>query len=172
MWWQKHRRLWQIHCKEDRGTVPPGWRCCQYCVQYRKKCWHHELLLQSSGVFSSKYPTHRSNGSNAASTEFIFLSRWLGKAQDIHVKNASQVHCHQCHEHFRSYFPKATNLLCLVQMEKKNMPGWVPLLFDGLTSPRHSVNLLQGQLRGLEELCVAWKTSQENETGDTFKRNG
>lgn len=45
---------------------------------------------------------------------------------------------------------------------KKSIPRWVPLLFDGLTAPMHSVNLLQGHFMDLEDPYVAWKSFQDD----------
>lgn len=101
---------------------------------------------------------------------FEQVVRKVHKAQGIHEKNALQVHCHHCYVYIKSYFPKAVLPAVVGTAGKKNMPRWVPLPFDGLTAPTHSVNLLQGQFMGPEELCVAWKTFQENKIEETLKK--
>lgn len=168
--WQKRRNPWQIHTAKK--TEVKSYQdyiassiACRTAKSADTKSYFCKAAVSSAANIPNIHPTaalsHPLN---------LFFEQVVGtvhKAQCIHVKNALQVHCHQCHIHFKPYFPKVVALALAGTDRKKNMPRWVPFLFDGLTAPMHSVNLLQGQFMDL----VAWKTFQENKIGVTFKRS-
>lgn len=140
-------------------------------MQDSKKCW---LTFVKSQCLSSKYPKYLSKGSIVLFTGFDFFVSVAGKlhkTQGIHVKNASQVHCHQCLIYSRCYLPKTIAPVVADTDRKKDMPRWLPLLLDGLTAPMHSVNLLKSQFVDLEDQCVAYKTFNENKAGEILKRS-
>jgi len=123
--WQKRRNLWQIHTAEMTEV-----RHCQGYVASSTAC-RTAKIADTKRYFCKVPVSPAANIPNIHPTAALphplnfFFEQVVGnvhKIQDIHVKNALQVHCHHCHIYFKYYFPQAVLPAVAGTAGKKNMP--------------------------------------------------